>query len=312
MLENLIIIGSGPAAYSAAIYSNNVNPIILRGGYIGANGPGGQLTTTTNVDNYPGFPTGIQGPTLMENMYQHADSYKLRQTMETVTKISKSNGRFYVETDEGSYEAKSVIIATGASARRLNVPGTGENELWQKGISACAVCDGFFFKGKVVCVIGGGDSAMVEAEHLSLIATKVYVIHRRNEFRARPDNVERIGKFHNVEYLTPFVLQSAHGKDHLEYVKLKHSETGELMDLKVDGMFFGIGHDPNTQFLKAELSHILDGNSYIIANERMITEEPGLFACGDVTDQVYRQAVTAAGMGCIAGIEAAKYISTLK
>lgn len=311
MTENVIIIGSGPAAYSAALYSRNINPLILRGGYIGNNGPGGQLTTTTNVDNYPGFPEGVQGPDLMANMYKHAERHNIRQTMETVNNIKKNGNVFVVETDEGTYEARAVIVATGASARRMFVPGTGDDELWQKGISSCAVCDGFFFKGKVVCVIGGGDSAMVEAEFLSNIAKKVYVIHRRKEFRARPDNVEKIRNIANVEYLTPFTLQSAHGNKKLEYIQLKNTQSGETIKLEVDGMFFGIGHDPNTSFLKENFSHILDESQYIIADKSMRTQVNGLFACGDVADKDYKQAVTAAGMGCLAGIEATKYIKDL-
>ncbi|KAF9763608.1 Thioredoxin reductase [Nosema granulosis] len=311
MKENVIIVGSGPAAYAAALYSRSINPLILRGGYIGNNGPGGQLTTTTTVDNYPGFPVGIQGPDLMENMYQHALKHNIRQNMNTVIRISKKENFYIVETDEGVYESKAVIVATGASARRMFVPGTGDDELWQKGISSCAVCDGFFFKGKDVCVIGGGDSAMVETEFLSNIAKKVYVIHRRNEFRARPDLVKKVRKIQNVEYLTPFSLQSAHGEEKLEYIKIKNTISGDIVDLKVDGMFFGIGHDPNTSFLKEKLSHVLDESQYIISDKNMKTSEDGLFACGDVADKTYKQAVTAAGMGCLAGLEATKYINKM-
>ncbi|EOB15596.1 Thioredoxin reductase [Nosema bombycis CQ1] len=311
MVENVIIIGSGPAAYSAALYCKSTNPLILRGGYIGANGPGGQLTTTTTVDNYPGFPKGVQGPDLMDMMYKHADNYGIRQTMETVENVKKEGDNFLVHTDEGVYETRAVIVATGACAKRMYVPGTNDGELWQKGISACAVCDGFFFKDKIVCVIGGGDTAMVEAEHLSHIAKKVIVIHRRNEFRARPDNVEKVRKIPNVEYMTPFNLQSAHGEGKLEYIKLKNALNDEFVDLKVDGMFFGIGHLPNTSFLKENMSHIMDDLNYIVADSSMSTKENGLFACGDVIDKVYRQAVTSAGMGCLAGIQATEYIKKL-
>lgn len=306
MIEEIIIIGSGPAAYSAAIYTKKFNPIILRGGMVGSIGPGGQLTTTTFVDNYPGFPTGVQGPELMDIMYEQAKTFNLRQIDRTVINIQKNNNIFYVYTKRDIYKAKCLIIATGASAKRLYVEGTNDNELWQKGISACAVCDGYFYKDKIACVIGGGDSAMEEVLFLSKICSKVYLIHRRNEFRSRKDKLEEVKKTKNIVIVTPYNLKSAHGIDKLEYIILENGV--ETKKLEVDGLFFGIGHTPNTQFLEENFLHVLDKDKFIKVNEDCTTAEKGLFACGDVFDKVYRQAVTAASSGCIAGLNAAKFL----
>ncbi|KAK6090306.1 hypothetical protein P3W45_000663 [Vairimorpha bombi] len=310
-IEDVIIIGSGPAAYSSAIYTKDKNPLMLRGGMIGSIGPGGQLTTTTHVDNYPGYPNGVQGPDLMDTMYDQVNDMGIRQKDETVVNLSKEDGIFTVYTSKNIYKSYSVIVGTGASARRLYVEGTHDNELWQKGISACAVCDGYFFMDKVCCVIGGGDSAMEEALFLSQICKKVYVIHRRSEFRCRADKLKEIQNTKNIEILTPFNLKSAHGKETLEYIKLAKEvpqNVDEEIDLQVDGLFFGIGHDPNTEFLMENFKDILGEDKYIKTDEYMKTGVEGLFTCGDVFDKHYRQAVTAASSGCIAGKSTLEYL----
>lgn len=307
-MESVIIIGSGPAAYAAALSAAEIRPVLFEGTIVGDIGPGGQLTTTTDVDNYPGFPHGIQGPVLMENMKNQAIKRGVRIISETVTSVSKENEIFKVKVDEKEYVSRTIIIGTGASAKRLYVPGTREGEYWQKGISACAVCDGFFFSGLDVAVIGGGDSAMEETQYLSNIAKKVYLIHRRNEFRARADKLEKIKNTKNVEIITPAELVSAHGDDFLKYLKLKNNETNEIFELKVDGLFFGIGHNPNTSFLNGLVE--LDDLGYIVTDKYGHTNLSGCFACGDVQDHIYRQAVTAAASGCIVGNEALKYINS--
>lgn len=306
-MEKVIIIGSGPAAYSAALFTIEQNPILFEGDIIGGIGPGGQLTTTTNVDNYPGFPHGTQGPELMENMKKQAVEKGLRVVSKTVTTVEKKDGHFLVSTNNSKYETKSIIVATGASAKRLYVPGTNEGEFWQKGISACAVCDGFFFRDEVVAIIGGGDTAMEETIYMSNIAKKVYLVHRRDEFRARNDKLDYVKSLKNVEIVTPANLVSAHGTDFLEYIKLKNAVTGEEFDLEVSGLFFAIGHTPNSKFFDFDIN--LNEVGYIITNERMHTSVDGVFACGDVQDYKYRQAVTAAASGCIAAKECIKYLT---
>lgn len=305
-MESVLIVGSGPAAYAAAMTVLKYKPVLFEGEIVGDIGPGGQLTTTTDVDNYPGFPHGVQGPELMRKMREQAIKSGVRVISKTVAKLYKEEGKFVAHTDQDTYMAKSVIIATGASARRLYVRGTREGEFWQKGISACAVCDGFFFSGMNVAIIGGGDSAMEETLYMSNIAKKVYLIHRRSGFRARQDKLEKVRSLKNVEMVIPSVLVSAHGDDFLKYIKLKNPETGEESDLPVDGLFFAIGHVPNTKFLDKSVE--LSETGYIQTNERMHTSVEGLFACGDVQDSVFRQAVTAAASGYVAGIESCRYI----
>lgn len=307
-MENIIIIGSGPAAYAAALSSVKHKPLMFEGELVGDIGPGGQLTTTTNVDNYPGFPNGVQGPDLMEAMREQAINKGIRIVSKTVTSLKKEKDNFVVSIKGKDYAARSVIIATGASAKRLHVPGTNDGEFWQKGISACAICDGFFFKGKNVAVLGGGDSAMEEAIYLSNIAKKLYVIHRRNEFRARPDKVDKIKSISNLEIVTPAVLVSAHGEGVLKCLKLQNPETKETFELEVDGLFFGIGHDPNVKFLGNLLE--LNELGYIETDSDTHTSAEGCFACGDVQDYVFRQAITAAASGCIAGFEAVSYVES--
>lgn len=307
-IENVIIIGSGPAAYSAAIHVSKYRPLLFEGGFIGEIGPGGQLTTTTDVDNYPGFPKGIQGPDLMDNMRNQAIEMGVRIISKTVVKVTKKDDIFIIEDSKKSYETKSIIVATGASAKRLYVKGTHDNELWQKGISACAVCDGFIFKNKRVAVIGGGDSAMEEALYLANIAKKVYLIHRRDEFRAREDKLEKVRKTKNIEVLTPYNLKSANGSEFLESITLTCSDDDSELNIELEGLFFGIGHNPNVQFLNGLLE--LE-NGYVKTNRFMETCVNGIFACGDVQDYTFRQAVTAAASGSIAGIRCSEYLKEI-
>ncbi|KAL7346270.1 thioredoxin reductase [Encephalitozoon intestinalis] len=310
-MENIVIIGSGPAAYNAALYTMRGNPLLFEGGYIGNNGPGGQLTTTTSVDNYPGFPGGIEGPELTQLMKEHAVSRGLRVVKETVSDVRKEDEWFVVSSEKGEKKARIVIVATGASARRLFVPGTGDDEFWQKGVSSCAVCDGFIYVNKVTCVIGGGDAAMEEGLYLSNIAKKVYIIHRRNEFCARSDMIEKARNTENIEIMTPYVLERAEGTNKIKEIVVRNTETGETKTIPMDGVFFGIGHDPNTSFLKS-VNVDLDSNGYIVVKDDACTSVPGLFAAGDVCDRKYRQAVTAAASGAICGIKAMEFLDKNK
>lgn len=306
-MEDVIIVGSGPAAYSAALYVMDRKPMLFEGGYIGNNGPGGQLTTTTAVDNYPGFPDGTQGPVLTGLMKEQAVGRGLRVVRETVSAVRREEASFVVCSESGEHRARVVIVATGASARRLFVPGTGDDEFWQRGVSSCAVCDGFAYVKKITCVIGGGDAAMEEALYLSNIAKKVYIIHRRNEFRARSDMVEKARATENIEIMTPYVLEEAVGGRRVEEIKVRNVSTDEIRTVPMNGVFFGIGHDPNTCFLK-DTEVELDANGYVVVRDEVCTSVPGLFAAGDVCDKRYRQAVTAAASGAIAGMKAIEFL----
>ena len=309
VLYDIIIIGSGPAAYQAAIYSQDVKVLMLEGGLIGNNGPGGQLTTTTLVDNYPGFPDGINGPDLMIKMKKQAEHENLTTKEETATAISdEKNSLFSVTTAENVYSCKSVIIATGAQAKRLVAEGT--ERLWQNGISSCAVCDGFIFRDQPVAVIGGGDSAMEESLHLASIASKVYLLHRRDDFRSRRDMLERVEKNPKIEILRSHVLKEAKGEEALESIRVENVKTKEIKEIELSGLFFAIGHTPNTSFIPDTFLK-KDESGYLIATESMETSKKGIFACGDVQDKIYRQANTAAGTGCIAAISAKKYLKNL-
>lgn len=308
-VESVIIVGSGPAAYSAALYASAETPLLFEGEGVGGIGPGGQLTITTDVDNYPGFPAGVQGPELMDNMRNHAIERGVRIISANVDRVERGPSGFVITVGKTCYETKTVVVATGASARRLSVPGTRDGEFWQRGISACAVCDGFAFRGRTVAVIGGGDSAMEEILYLSNICAKAILIHRRDGFRAREDKLDKVRTTKNIEIITPAELVSAHGDTALRSLKLVDNNTHKTFDLPVDGLFFGIGHDPNVSFLDGlvELA-----NGYIKTNKDMSTSVPGLFACGDVQDYYYKQAVTAASSGCTAALSCLKYLAESK
>lgn len=307
-MQKVVVIGSGPAAYTAALYVAEHKPLLFEGDYDAEIGPGGQLTTTTDVDNYPGYPNGTKGPELMDAMRDQAEEAGVRMVTRSVIKLEKIGDTFQLKTKEQTYEARAIILATGAAAKRLYVPGTREGEYWQKGISACAVCDGFAFKDKRVAIIGGGDSAMEEALYMSKIASRVFLIHRRPGFRARQDKLEQLKGTENIEVLLPYQLESAHGNDRLTHIRMINSDTSEPRDLEVEGLFFAIGHVPNVGFLDGLLEQ---ENGYVKTKPDMGTSVNGIFACGDVQDYRFRQAVTAASSGCMAALSCVKYLSKL-
>lgn len=302
---DIIIIGSGPAAYQAALYSQEVRVLVLEGGVIGNNGPGGQLTTTTLVDNYPGFPDGIDGPELMNRMKKQIKHPNTTTREETVINVTKKEQIFTCSTKNNHYFGKSVIIATGAQAKRLEAKGV--DVFWQNGISSCAVCDGFLFLNKIVAVIGGGDCAMEESLHLSSIASKVYLIHRRDEFRSRKDMLAKTERHSKIEIIRSSVLIEAKGAESLDSILIKNVKTNTIQEISVSGLFFAIGHTPNTSFLPENLVE-KDETGYIITDDDMRTSQQGIFACGDVQDKIYRQANTAAATGCVASLSALGYL----
>ncbi len=300
----VMIIGSGPAGYTAALYASraNLEPVVFEGLQ-----PGGQLTITTDVENYPGFPDGIMGPELMEKFKAQAERFGTTVLNEMVNEVDFTRAPFTAKTDEGTYTADTVIIATGASARWLNIPG--EKELGGHGVSACATCDGFFFRDKEVVVIGGGDTAMEEANFLTRFCRKVTVIHRRDELRASKIMQDRAFKNPKIEFIWDTVVEAVNGTKEtgVESVSLKNAKTGETQEFKTEGVFVAIGHKPNTDIFKGELE--LESNGYIKVRPGTVnTNIEGVFACGDVMDHKYRQAVTAAGTGCMAAMDAEKYL----
>jgi len=309
MSEKLIIIGSGPSGHTAAIYAAraNLNPLMFEGFNAGGVPAGGQLTTTTDVENFPGFPEGIDGIELTNKFREQSLRFGTRIITETVTSVDLSKRPFQVQAETQSMFAETLIISTGATARRMHVPG--EDLFWQKGISACAVCDGALpiFRNKIVVVIGGGDSAMEEANHLTHFASKVILAHRRNEFRASKIMQQRVLSNPKIEVLWNTTLVKANGSKFLESVTLQNMNTNVLHDLPCTGLFYAIGHLPNTAFLNGQLE--LDNAGYILTKQNSTkTSVEGVFAAGDVQDRIYRQAVTAAGTGCMAALEAEKFI----
>jgi thioredoxin reductase (NADPH) len=309
-MEKVIIIGSGPAAHTAAIYSARarLDPLLFEGMMAGGVAAGGQLTTTTDVENFPGFPEGISGPELMDRMRQQSLKSGCRIETETVTGVDLSSRPFQVSVGQKRFEARTLVIATGATAKRLHVPG--EDRLWQKGISACAVCDGGLpvFRDKVLFVIGGGDTAVEESDYLTKFASKVYVVHRRNELRASKAMQQRLFANKKIEMIWDTVLTAVEGEGVIKSVRLKNVKTGEETEREAGGLFFAIGHQPNTAFLSGQLD--LDDTGYIKTKPgTALTSVEGVFACGDVKDKVYRQAVTAAGSGCQAALECERYLA---
>ncbi len=307
-MEKVVIIGSGPAAHTAAIYCGRakLNPLVFEGLLAGGVAAGGQLTTTTEVENYPGFEK-IQGPELMDKMRQQSIHCGARIVTETVTKIEFTKP-FKVMTDTQTVESRVVIIATGATAKRLNL--SGEDRLWQRGISACAVCDGALplFRNKPLVVIGGGDTAVEEATFLTKYGSKVSVLVRRDVLRASKVMQERLLANPKVEVLWNTVAVEAIGEKFLTAVKARNLKTNTDTILQASGLFYAIGHLPNTAFLGNKVE--LDQDGYIKTKPGTTqTNIPGLFACGDVQDKIYRQAVTAAGSGCMAALEAERYLS---
>lgn len=304
-MRDVIIIGSGPAGWTAAVYAAraNLKPLLFEG-----DEPGGQLMTTTEVENYPGFEHGIQGPELMEVMKKQAKRFETEVISKNVKELRQIDGGFEIKTDVKTYQAKTVILSTGASARRLGLES--EKQLYGKGVSACATCDGFFFKDKEVIVVGGGDSAMEESSFLTKFATKVYIVHRRGEFRASKIMQERVLKNPKIQVIWNTEVADILGVDEGRVVGVKLRDTGtrEEREMKIDGVFAAIGHVPNTSLVEELLE--LDEKRYVkTIPGTSKTTIPGLFACGDVQDSVYRQAVTAAGSGCMAALDAERYLA---
>ena len=301
--HSIYIIGSGPAGYTAGLYAAraNLNPYMAAGLQ-----PGGQLTTTTDVENYPGFPEGIMGPDLMNHFQAQAERFGLTVQYSMVDRVDFSQRPFTLWEDDGSvHTADAVIISTGASAKYLHIPG--EQELLGHGVSACATCDGFFFRGKTVVVVGGGDTAMEEANFLTKFATKVYVIHRRDQLRASKVMQDRAFKNEKIEFIWNTQITEVLGKDTVEGVRLKSVEDGSERILEVDGYFSAIGHKPNTDLFKGMLD--MDDVGYlIVSSPSTATSIEGVFAAGDVCDPHYRQAITAAGLGCSAAIDAERWL----
>ena len=308
--RKVIIVGSGPAAYTAAIYAarGNLEPLVYEGFFSGE--PGGQLMTTTDVENYPGFPEGIQGPELMQRMRKQAERFKTTILTEDVKSVDLKKHPFTVNGNETEIEAETLIIATGATAKRLDVPGTRDGEYWQRGVTACAICDAAapIFREKDLYVIGGGDTAIEEALFLTKYGKKVFIVHRRDELRASKVMAERALKHPKIEVIWDHVLVKAEGENILTSVTLKNVKTNEETKREASGLFFAIGHLPNTAFLKGQLE-TLDNGYLKVKPSTTHTSVEGVFAAGDVQDPHYRQAVSAAGSGCMAALDAERWLS---
>ena len=307
MVHNVIIIGSGCAGLTAAIYAAraNLNPLVIDG-----HEPGGQLTLTTVVENFPGFPEGILGPDLIENMRTQAARFGAAYKSGAVSDVDLSRRPFKVSVGKDTYESKALIVAAGASARMLGLES--ERKLVGHGVSTCATCDGYFFRGKEIVVAGGGDSAMEEATFLTKFASRVTLVHRRNEFRASKIMLDRARSNEKIRFLTPAVVVDVIdvAKGAVESVRVRNAETGQESVVPAEGLFLAIGHDPNTKVFRGKLE--MDENGYLIARHHTRTSVEGVFAAGDVQDHHYRQAVTAAGSGCMAAIDAGKFLEAHK
>jgi len=306
---NVVIVGSGPAGYTSAIYASrsNMDVMLFEGFFSGV--AGGQLMTTTEIENFPGFPEGIAGPELMMNFRQQAVRFGTEFVTEDVLSIDTTQRPFIVKGSRTVVQADAIIIATGAKASRLDVPGARDGELWQKGVTACAVCDGAMpiFRDKELYVIGGGDTACEEAVFLTKYASKVYLVHRRDELRASKIMAERVIKHPKIEVLWNKVLETIEGDKIVERVVLRDAKNGILEERPAAGVFFAIGHVPNVGFLEGKLR--LEDNGYIAVRKGSCeTSVPGVFAAGDVQDHKYRQAITAAGSGCMAALEAENWL----
>lgn len=308
---SLVIIGSGPAAYTAAIYAAraNLKPILFEGFFSGP--AGGQLMTTTEVENYPGFPDGISGPKLMEELRKQALKFGTTVFPEDVESIEFSKHPYVVKSKNQTYAAQGVIIATGATANRLRIPGAGDGEFWQRGVTACAVCDGAMpiFRDKPLYVIGGGDSAVEEATFLTKFGSKVYLVHRRDKLRASKIMQQRALTHPKIEILWDSEVSKVSGDSVVRTVTVKNVKTGKEEVREAGGLFFAVGHTPNTAFLKGQID--LHDNGYIkVVPGTTKTNVDLVYAAGDVQDHVYRQAITAAGTGCMAAIELERELST--
>jgi thioredoxin reductase (NADPH) len=302
-MYNVVIIGSGCAGLTAAIYAGraNLKPLVIDG-----HEPGGQLTLTTLVENFPGFPEGILGPELVDNMRKQAQKFGAEFKSGAVSEVDLSRRPFKIVAGKETYEANTLIVAAGASARMLGLES--ERRLMGHGVSTCATCDGYFFRGKPIAVVGGGDSAIEEANFLTRYASKVYLIHRRSEFRASKIMIDRARTNEKIEFVTPAIVEEilAPAKGLVEGVRLRNPETHAVREIPLEGVFIAIGHDPNTSVFRGKLE--MDANGYLIAKHGSLTALPGVFVAGDVQDHRYRQAITAAGSGCMAAIDAEKFL----
>jgi thioredoxin reductase (NADPH) len=299
--RNVVIIGSGPAGYTAALYAAraNLKPLVLKGIE-----SGGQLMLTTEVENYPGFPEGVLGPELMEVMEKQAARFEAEMLHQAATKVDFSQRPFRVWSGDEEFRARAVIVATGASARMLGIPG--EDSLLGHGVSTCATCDGFFFRGQELVVVGGGDSAMEEALFLTRFATKVTVVHRRDELRASKIMQDRAFANEKIDFVWDSEVQEVLGNGQVTGVRIRNRRTDDTSDLEAGGMFVAIGHTPNTQVFQGQLE--MTGGYITVREPTTKTSVEGVFAAGDVVDFVYRQAVTAAGMGCKAAMDAERFL----
>jgi thioredoxin reductase (NADPH) len=302
-VRELIIIGGGPAGYTAALYAAraNLEPLVIEGFQWG-----GQLMITTDVENYPGYANGVMGPEMMAEFRRQAERFGTEFITDDVTRIDLSERPFRVWVEDTEYRAKTVVIATGASARWLGL--AGEQTYQGRGVSACATCDGAFFKDRELIVVGGGDTAMEEATFLTRFATKVIVVHRREDFRASQIMLDRARQNEKIEFITNAVIEDIHGDGKVESVTLRDTQTGRTWEKQVGGVFVAIGHDPNTRLVVDQLDH--DAEGYLLTKAgSTATNIPGVFAAGDVQDHTYKQAVTAAGSGCMAALDAERFLA---
>jgi thioredoxin reductase (NADPH) len=303
-VREVIVIGGGPAGFTAALYSAraNLNPLVIEGFNWG-----GQLMITSDVENYPGYADGVMGPAMMMDFRRQAERFGAEFVTDDVTRVDFSEYPFRVWVDKDEYRTNSVIVATGASARQLGLDS--EKRLQGRGVSYCATCDASFFRDKVVVVVGGGDSAMEEATFISRFASKVYLVHRREEFRASRIMVDRARNDDKIEFVLNKHVDEVLGDDKVTGIRLRDAVTGETSELEADGFFVAIGHDPTTSLFLDQLDHEADTGYLVTAGKTTETNIPGVFAAGDVQDHVYRQAVTAAGSGCAAALDAERFLA---
>jgi thioredoxin reductase (NADPH) len=304
-VENVIIIGSGPAGLTAALYSAraNLNPLVFTGTEIG-----GQVSISSEVENYPGFPEGVTGPELVERFQKQAERFGARLEYGEVTEVNLDDEPFQVKSYDNEYRAWAIIVATGASPRKLGVPG--ETELTGRGVSYCATCDGFFFRNKEVVVVGGGDSALEEGVFLTKFASRVHVIHRRDQLRAGATLQERARRNPKIEFVWDTIVTEINGNGAVESVHLQNVKSGQVSSLPAEGVFVYVGHYPNSRLFKGKLE--MDEHGYLVIDRRTRTSVPGVFGAGEIADPVFRQVVSSAGEGCKAAIEAERYLAALE